>query len=94
MRVFTKKMALITGMTLGLMTLPVAHGDGEGMTVLMNGNFATADPGNITTELCNYLLGRSQSGQTQKCQPPPKCTATTLFLSTIGLSATPEPSQV
>jgi len=47
MQVLTKKLALITGLSLGLMALPVAHGDGEGMTVLMNGNFVTADPENI-----------------------------------------------
>ncbi len=47
MQVLTKKIALITGLSLGLMALPVAHGDGEGMTVLMNSNFVTADPENI-----------------------------------------------
>jgi len=47
MQVLTKKIALITGLSLGLIALPVAHGDGEGMTVLMNSNFVTADPENI-----------------------------------------------
>ena len=44
MQVLTKKITLITGLTLGLMALPVAHGEGEGMTVLMNGNFVATDP--------------------------------------------------
>jgi hypothetical protein len=36
-------------LSLGLLALPMAHGEGEGdgMTVLMNGNFVTADPENI-----------------------------------------------
>jgi hypothetical protein len=40
------KRALVTGMSIGLLGLPVAHGEPEGnaMTVLMNGNFETADP--------------------------------------------------
>src|SRR6267143_4256111 len=44
MQVFTRKLVLITGLTLGLMALPVAHGEGDGMTVLMNGNFVATDP--------------------------------------------------
>jgi len=49
MEVSIKKLALVTGLSLGLLALPVAHGEGEndGMTVLMNGNFVTADPENI-----------------------------------------------
>ena len=49
MEVSIRKFALVTGLSLGLVALPVAHGEGEndGMTVLMNGNFVTADPENI-----------------------------------------------
>ncbi len=47
MEVSIKKFALVNALYLGLLALPVAHGDGEGMTVLMNGNFVTADPENI-----------------------------------------------
>ena len=49
MEVSIKKIALATGLSLGLLALPVAHGEGEsdGMTVLMNGNFVTADPETI-----------------------------------------------
>ena len=49
MEVSIKKLALVSGLSLGLLALPVAHGEGEndGMTVLMNGNFVTADPENI-----------------------------------------------
>ena len=49
MEVSIKKLALVTGLSLGLLALPVAYGEGEndGMTVLMNGNFVTADPENI-----------------------------------------------
>ena len=49
MEVSIKKVALATGFSLGLLALPLAHGEGEndGMTVLMNGNFVTADPENI-----------------------------------------------
>ena len=49
MEVSIRKLALVTSMSLGLLALPVAHGEGEsnGMTVLMNGNFVTADPETI-----------------------------------------------
>ncbi len=49
MEVPIKKLTLAAGLSLGLLALPVAHGEGEndGMTVLMNGNFVTADPENI-----------------------------------------------
>ena len=49
MEVSITKRALVTGLTLGLLGLSVAHGEGEkdAMTVLMNGNFVTADPENI-----------------------------------------------
>jgi hypothetical protein len=47
MEVSIKKFALVNALYLGVLALPVAHGDGEGMTVLMNGNFVTADPENI-----------------------------------------------
>ena len=39
---------LIAAASIGLgLALPVAHGENEGMTVLMNGNFVTADPEKI-----------------------------------------------
>ena len=64
MQVFSKKMALITGLTVGLMALAVAHGDGEGMTVLMNSNFVTADPENIKWAPAAGLtgMGRGMGG--------------------------------
>ena len=44
-----RKFVMVTGLSLGLLALPVAHGEGEGggMRVLMTGNFVTADPENI-----------------------------------------------
>ncbi|MFN0038048.1 MAG: cupin domain-containing protein [Burkholderiales bacterium] len=41
------KTAVVATMIFGLTALPVAHGEGEGMTVMMNGNFVTADPEKI-----------------------------------------------
>jgi hypothetical protein len=39
---------LIAAASVGLgLALPVAHGENEGMTILMNGNFVTADPEKI-----------------------------------------------
>lgn len=49
MEVTIRKLALATGLSLGLLALPVAYGDAEndGMTVMMNGNIVTADPDTI-----------------------------------------------
>lgn len=49
MKASIERLALVTGLSLGLLALPVAHGEGEsdGMTVMMTDNFATADPANI-----------------------------------------------
>ena len=49
MEVSIRKLTLVTGLSMGLLALPVAHGEAEngGMTVLMNGNFVTANPETI-----------------------------------------------
>ena len=39
--------AMVAMMMFGLTALPVAHGEGEGMTVMMNGNLVTANPEKI-----------------------------------------------
>lgn len=53
MEVLVKKLMVLAGLSLGLVALPVAYSEGEseGMTVLMNGNFVTADPENIKWSL-------------------------------------------
>jgi len=47
MQAAISRLALAAGFSLGLVALPVAHGDGDEMTVKMTGNFVTADPENI-----------------------------------------------
>jgi quercetin dioxygenase-like cupin family protein len=49
MGISVNRRSMLMGLALGLVALPLAHGDGDsdGMTVLMNGNFVTADPENI-----------------------------------------------
>ena len=47
MQAAISKLVLAAGISLGLVALPVAHGEGDEMTVKMNGNFVTADPENI-----------------------------------------------
>jgi hypothetical protein len=52
MEVSIKKVALAAGLSLGLLALPVAYGEGQndGMTVLMTGNLVTADPEHVKWE--------------------------------------------
>ena len=47
MQFATNRLALATAVSLALTALPIAHGEGDEMTVKMNGNFITADPENI-----------------------------------------------
>ncbi|HWA14504.1 MAG TPA: cupin domain-containing protein [Burkholderiales bacterium] len=47
MQAVIKSLVLAAGMSLGLAAGPLAHSDGEEMTVKMNTNFVTADPETI-----------------------------------------------
>lgn len=47
MQAAINKLVLAAGISLGLVALPVAHGEGDEMTIKMNGNFVTADPENM-----------------------------------------------
>lgn len=47
MQLATRRLALATTMALALTAFPLAHGEGDDMTVKMTGNFVTADPENL-----------------------------------------------
>jgi hypothetical protein len=47
MQVAINRLVLAAGLSLALTALPVAHGEGDDLTVKMNGNFVTADPENL-----------------------------------------------